>query len=86
MEILKNPKPEEIRKARFDAGLTQKQAAELVGLKSCKSWQFYEADPKTNKRHDKIPLPTWELFLLKIAPKKWIAVEDSRAKIKGKKS
>ena len=49
------PNAEQIRKARVSAGLTQRAAAELVGL-TTRAWQYYESG-KT-----RIKLPTWRLF------------------------
>lgn len=65
MASFKPPTPDEIREARNKAGLTQKQAAHLVGLKNFNSWKFYEANPSTNKRTNRISKGIWELFLLK---------------------
>ena len=36
------PTPEEIRKLRQLAGLTQRQAAEVIGLTDERSWRAYE--------------------------------------------
>ena len=44
-----------IKQARIDAGLTQRAAAELVGIMT-RAWQYYEAGTTT------IRLPTWRLF------------------------
>jgi len=44
-----------IKQARIDAGLTQRAAAELVGI-TTRAWQYYEAGTTT------IRLPTWRLF------------------------
>ena len=49
------PKPEEIRKARESAGLTQAQAAELLGLTRL-SWARYEGGAR------KMPEYAFELF------------------------
>lgn len=54
--------PQEIKKARLDAGLTQMQAAELVA-KQLRTWQRYEAGGR------KIDVATWELFKLKTGQK-----------------
>ena len=51
--------PEQIRKAREDAGLTQEKAAELI-YKSTRIWRYYEA----GKRN--IGLDSWELFQIKV--------------------
>lgn len=50
---------EEIKEARLKAGLTQKQAAELVGSPSYRTWQDWEA----GKRN--MPAAKWELFQIK---------------------
>ena len=39
---MKRPKPDEIKRARLDAGLTQSQAAEKIFSDSYRSWQDYE--------------------------------------------
>lgn len=39
---MKSPSPEAIKKARLKAGLTQKQAAELIGY-SRRAWQTWES-------------------------------------------
>ena len=41
-----NPSPSEIREARLWAGLTQEQAAALVG-RSRRTWQSYETGQRT---------------------------------------
>lgn len=64
-ERIPQPTPDEILKARKAAGLTQKQAAELVSparKAGYKTWAGYEMSSGTNRRA--IPLATWELFLL----------------------
>jgi putative transcriptional regulator len=53
-----NPKPEQIAKARHRAGLTQKDAAELVHS-SERAWQQWEGAQRT------MPGAVWELFRLK---------------------
>lgn len=53
-------KPEEIRAAREEAGLSQTAAAELVHSK-LRTWQQWEAGDR--KMHPGL----WELFRLKIA-------------------
>lgn len=53
------PTPEQIRAAREAAGLTQHQAAMLVGLRSGMRWSEYE-------RGERRPHPVlWELWLLR---------------------
>ena len=49
------PGPVDVKQARIDAGLTQRAAAELVGI-TTRAWQYYEAGTTT------IRLPTWRLF------------------------
>lgn len=46
---------EEIRKARTDAGLTQREAAELVGV-SLGQWEHYEAGRRNMRER------IWKLF------------------------
>lgn len=53
--------PEEIKRVRLAAGLTQTQAAELVHV-TLRSWQRYEAGEK------RIHPAMWELFLIKKPP------------------
>lgn len=55
------PTPSEVKAAREAAGLTQPQAAELVHAGK-KSWQNWESETGEAR---KIPLATWELFLIK---------------------
>lgn len=57
------PTPEQIKKARMDAGLTQTQAGELI-YKSCRAWQQYE------KGDREMDLAYWELFLIKTKSQK----------------
>ena len=52
------PSPTEIREARHRAGLTQSQAAALVGV-SLRSWQYWEDGGR------KMQSSKWELFLIK---------------------
>lgn len=52
-------KPEQIRKARMDAGLTQTQAAALI-YKSMRAWQQWESGERIMQRD------SWELFNIKI--------------------
>ena len=58
---MNNPTPQQIRKTRKDAGLTQKQAAELVHV-SMRQWRRWEAG-------DKINMTAWKLFLYEIGDK-----------------
>lgn len=61
------PTPDEIRAARTAAGLTQTQAAALLG-KPMRTWQNWEAPPDSpeNRAMDGA---LFELFLLKVAQK-----------------
>jgi DNA (cytosine-5)-methyltransferase 1 len=52
------PSPHEIREARHRAGLTQSQAAALVGV-TLRSWQYWEAGERN------VEARAWELFLIK---------------------
>lgn len=67
---MKQPTPRQIRAAREEAGLTQSEAAELVGAgkpgskRRERTWQHWEADPSSAEARE-IPLAAWELFLLK---------------------
>ena len=51
----RHPKPEDIKAARLEAGLTQKEAGELV-YSTCRAWQYWEAGQR--KMHPAI----WEYF------------------------
>ena len=65
IDRLPQPTPEDIRQAREQAGLTQKQAAELVSTAQTagyKTWAGYETTEGINRRE--IPRGIWELFLL----------------------
>ena len=53
-----SPTPQEILAARKAAGLTQTQAAGIVGVK-LRAWQYWEAGGRT------MPTSAWELFLIK---------------------
>jgi putative transcriptional regulator len=59
----RNPKPEEIRKAREAANLTQTQAGELVYV-TLRGWQQWEAGERS--MHPAF----WELFRIKLEPPK----------------
>ena len=50
------PSALEVRDARTNAKLTQRAAAELVGI-TTRAWQYYE------QGETKMKLPTWRLFL-----------------------
>lgn len=54
--------PAAIRAARTAAGLTQAQAAQLVGLGDQARWAEYESS--TNKRARRPGSAVWQLFLL----------------------
>lgn len=56
---LPQPTPENIRRARDGADLTQADAAELVHLGSAKRWSEYERGAQA------IDVARWELFLIK---------------------
>ena len=58
-----NPTPGEIYWARIDAGLTQKQAGELVYV-SERAWRNWEADSSIMS-HRRMHPAIWELFLIK---------------------
>lgn len=61
MDQIAQPSPAEIKSARLAAGLTQTQAAQLVHA-SLKTWQNWESESGEAR---KIPLASWELFLIK---------------------
>lgn len=61
--MLTQPTPTEIEAARKSAGLSQTAAAELVHA-GLRTWQNWEA-PAGSTENRKIPLASWELFLLK---------------------
>lgn len=52
------PSPAEIREARHRAGLTQAQAAALVGVQP-RAWRYWEGGGR------KMSGAVWELFLIK---------------------
>ena len=52
--------PKKIRAARKKAGLTQTQAAELIGA-AMRSWQDWESGARN------MPAAKWELFKIKSA-------------------
>jgi DNA-binding transcriptional regulator YiaG len=54
--------PNQIKKARQDAGLTQTQAAKLIGS-TLRTWQNWEA-PEGSGNHRQMPEPAWRLFQL----------------------
>ena len=57
---MKSPTPDQIRRARKGAGLTQSQAGKLVGIKAQSRWAEYE-----NGTYRMQPY-RWELFLIKL--------------------
>lgn len=62
---LPEPTPDVIRKARKKAGLTQEQAAIVVGASSHRVW--YQWESSTDKeRHRQMSSAVWELFLIKV--------------------
>jgi len=67
-ERVSQPTSAEIRQAREQSGLTQKEAASLVSSAEkagYKTWAGYETEPgQTKSNHRAIPLAVWELFLL----------------------
>lgn len=54
--------PELIRHTRLKLGLTQTQAANLLGI-TLGAWQCYEADPATTVRNVDMPLGNKYIFL-----------------------
>ena len=57
---MQRPTPEKITAARVAAGLTQKEAAELVHLGTPGRWAEYESGVRN------IDTARWELFQLKV--------------------
>ena len=55
---MKQPTPADVKSARISAGLTQKQAAELIHKKLL-AWQRYESGDRA------MDAAYWELFLIK---------------------
>ncbi len=77
LAIGENPTPEQIRRAREEAGLTQTEAGELVHA-TLRAWQNYESEiDQPNHRHMHPGL--WELFLVKMAARKLIEHGDGNA-------
>lgn len=58
------PTPQEIKRARQDAGLTQDQAAQLIHS-SERSWQNWEYEGDNPVSSRKMHPGLWELFLIK---------------------
>lgn len=65
---MKKPTPNEIKKARLDAGLTQAKAAAKIFSESYRSWQNYESG--VNDMHPAI----WWCFLQRT---KWLRAKNS---------
>lgn len=59
-----SPKPEEVRAARKDAGLSQTSAAKLVHT-TCRTWQQWEA-AENKPGHRRMHPAFWELFHRKV--------------------
>lgn len=57
------PTPQEVRAARLEAGLTQKQAGRIVHM-TATSWGRFEALPSLASFRQ-ISETTWDLFLLR---------------------
>lgn len=56
--LIPQPDPEQIKAARLAAGLTQLQAANLVGSASFQTWNYWESGKRS------IPADSWALFML----------------------
>jgi putative transcriptional regulator len=65
------PRPEEVRMAREEAGLTQTQAAELVHT-GWQTWAKWETDATSDSARRMHPA-TWELFQVKLEIIKMLA-------------
>jgi putative transcriptional regulator len=66
----RNPKPEEIKKVRVAAGLSQTAAGEMVHV-NYQTWQQWESDvslPDGEKKptHRRMHPAFWELFQIKV--------------------
>lgn len=66
----RNPKPEEIKRTRIAAGLSQTAAGELVHV-NCQTWQQWEYAPfllngEKNTFHRRMHPAMWELFTIKV--------------------
>jgi len=59
---MNNPTPKKIKAARKKAGLTQTEAAELIGA-AMRTWQDWESGARN------MPIAKWELWLLKAKAK-----------------
>lgn len=62
---MQSPKPDEIKQAREQAGLTQTQAALLIH-KGLRTWQGWET-PEGCSGHRKMDPAFWELFKIKLS-------------------
>jgi DNA-binding transcriptional regulator YiaG len=60
---MNKPTPDEVRAARLAAGLTQTEAAAVIG-KPLRTWQNWEA-PADSPSHRSMDAALFELFLLK---------------------
>ena len=63
--VMETPTPLQIKEARKKAGLTHKEAANLI-YKSMRTWQGWET-PEGEKGHRKMDAAFWELFKMKLA-------------------
>lgn len=54
-----NPTPLQIKSARLDAGISQKDAAALVWV-SARAWQYWEGGER------KMPRAIWEFFKIRL--------------------
>lgn len=61
---ISHPTSKQVRQARLAANLTQSKAAALMGSACYRTWQGYEVQEGSDQ-HRKIPMSTWELFLLR---------------------
>jgi len=66
----RNPKPEEIKAARIEAGLSQAAAGELIYINQ-QAWNQYETDVGSttsggNSKHRRMHPAFWELFRIKV--------------------
>lgn len=61
---MNSPTPKQIKDARLSVGLSQTEAAALIG-KSMRTWQNWEA-PIESKEHRKMDPALFELFFLKL--------------------
>lgn len=84
---IKQPTPEQLRETIKRHGLTRADACKLVHV-SLKAWHNWSA-PETSQNHRSIPLPVWELLLLRLGDHPTHQLVDRvklaalRAKVKG---